>query len=331
MEDELFGLDEDAEMGDESNLDTSFSDDEMSAHADNGFCCVGHRRSHQLHSFDQSINDSIDKTLSKCISCEVPIQKCSDTKSPTACDFDDPIQGCGENVNEKIHTITIIEDSHIDKVRNEELLETIDLGHIMNTSGGADFSYNNESSMQHDNDVIGVIAVKRYSPPSFDELINAGFSEETASNILDDSRVHPYTGEELYAILHSENPQQAYNDMMDIKVHDTINRADALIDWIENSGIIESSCHQVGDTISFLGSAATEARDRHASSLQSELDYKYIHIIGAYEYDSTYGGFDRATGQKIHDAIEQARGQERIYDYTYRQLMDKLDQACYYQ
>lgn len=87
---------------------------------------------------------------------------------------------------------------------------------------------------------------------------------------------------------------------------------------------------QISKSPSFYVNSISESRNRYASSLESELGYKNIHIYGSFEYDPTHGGFNRTTGQKILSAINNARGAERISDYTYRQLLDKLDDACYY-
>ncbi len=100
----------------------------------------------------------------------------------------------------------------------------------------------------------------------------------------------------------------------------------------EDSSIMDISTDEQNQCEpSFLGDYYTDIRDRKASSLENDLYYSHIHINGTYEYDSDHGGFDRSTGQKIHDAIDKARGEEMISDYTYKQLMEKLDEACYYQ
>ena len=83
--------------------------------------------------------------------------------------------------------------------------------------------------------------------------------------------------------------------------------------------------------IAFLGDSISEARNRKASSLESDLYSKNIHISGYYEFDSDHGGFNKSTGKKIHDALDKARGEERISDYIYKDLMNKLDDACFYQ
>jgi len=139
------------------------------------------------------------------------------------------------------------------------------------------------------------------------------------------------------------------NDYMGEEIFDIFCKNDTCIDEIDACGSVsipgitnENTCvndneyqlpiiEDVEEKTSFLGSSITESRNRCASELESELAYKHIHISGSYKFDETHGGFDWSTGQKIHDAIDKARGEEKISDYTYKKLIDKLDDACYYQ
>ncbi len=65
--------------------------------------------------------------------------------------------------------------------------------------------------------------------PSYDELRNAGFSDHVANNILyGDS--HVYSEKELFQCLYgSEDPLQAYNDMMEEKVRQEIDKTEKII------------------------------------------------------------------------------------------------------
>lgn len=158
--------------------------------------------------------------------------------------------------------------------------------------------------------------------PSFEQLREEGFTEADANNILDESRVHCYSYDELYDALQSNDPVSAYHNLLDQHAQIAIDKADQLIKELENNKEYN---------LSFGGGFSNESRSNAASALETELGYKGIHIIGSYGFDADHGGFDRITGNKIHDAIEKARGEERISDYTYRQLMRELDNACYYQ
>lgn len=87
--------------------------------------------------------------------------------------------------------------------------------------------------------------------PSYEELRNAGFSEYLAHNISEGG-CHSYSDRELFHVLYeSEDPVSAYNEMMETKALHAIDKADALINDIENSGLLGSSCTTpVNDEIS---------------------------------------------------------------------------------
>lgn len=69
--------------------------------------------------------------------------------------------------------------------------------------------------------------------PTYDELRNAGFSDYLSNQILYGVE-HCYSQRELYNALYSDNPLEAYNEMMDGKVNDALNRSDKLIEDIQN-------------------------------------------------------------------------------------------------
>ena len=69
--------------------------------------------------------------------------------------------------------------------------------------------------------------------PTFDELRNAGFSDDLANQILyGDS--HCYSQKELYEALYSDDPLKAYNDMMETKVNEALEKSDRIIADIQN-------------------------------------------------------------------------------------------------
>lgn len=77
--------------------------------------------------------------------------------------------------------------------------------------------------------------------PSYEELKDMGFSDYLARNITEGEE-HSYSNGELFHVLYeSEDPVAAYNDMMETKAHDAIEKADTLIEDIENSGLLGSS------------------------------------------------------------------------------------------
>lgn len=69
--------------------------------------------------------------------------------------------------------------------------------------------------------------------PTYDELRNAGFSDYLANQILYGG-THCYSQKELYEALYSDDPLSAYNDMMNSKVNDALERSDKLIEDIQN-------------------------------------------------------------------------------------------------
>ncbi len=83
-------------------------------------------------------------------------------------------------------------------------------------------------------------------------------------------------------------------------------------------------------SISFKG-WQEDARNVAASELQSKLNTFHIYYPGTLSSDSTFGGWDRYTGKKIHDAIQNARNSGAISDTIYKELMRDLKKACYFQ
>lgn len=69
--------------------------------------------------------------------------------------------------------------------------------------------------------------------PTFEELKNAGFSDHIANQILNGEK-HCYSPKELFNVLYSENPLEAYKVMMDAKTNDFLKKSDNLIDEIQN-------------------------------------------------------------------------------------------------
>lgn len=87
--------------------------------------------------------------------------------------------------------------------------------------------------------------------PLYEELRNAGFSDYLARHISEGG-CHSYSDRELFHVLYeSEDSAAAYNEMMDAKAQHTIDRADALINDIENNSLLgSSSATPINDEIS---------------------------------------------------------------------------------
>lgn len=83
-------------------------------------------------------------------------------------------------------------------------------------------------------------------------------------------------------------------------------------------------------SISFQG-YQEDARNLAASELQNKLDTYHIYYPGTLTSSDSFGGWDRYTGKKIHDAIQNARNSGTISDTIYKELMRDLKKACYFQ
>lgn len=66
--------------------------------------------------------------------------------------------------------------------------------------------------------------------PTYDQLRNAGFSDYLANQIL--YGAHSYSDKELFNVLYSPNPVEAYNKMMEAKVEASLKKSDDLINSI---------------------------------------------------------------------------------------------------
>jgi hypothetical protein len=86
--------------------------------------------------------------------------------------------------------------------------------------------------------------------PTYEELRNAGFSDYLAHNIAE-GLSHSYSDKELFHVLYeSDDPVAAYNEMMEDKAQVALDKADALIADIENSGLLGSSAGEpIGDDV----------------------------------------------------------------------------------
>lgn len=86
--------------------------------------------------------------------------------------------------------------------------------------------------------------------PSYEELRNAGFSDYLAKHISEGG-CHSYSDREFFHVLYeSDDPVSAYNEMMDAKAQHAMDKADALINEIESSGLLGNASTPVSDDIS---------------------------------------------------------------------------------
>lgn len=95
--------------------------------------------------------------------------------------------------------------------------------------------------------------------PTYEDLRNAGFSDYLAHNISE-GLSHSYSNKELFHVLYeSEDPVAAYNEMMEDKAQVALDKADALIADIENSGLLGSSAGEpIGDDVAHYNSSLND-------------------------------------------------------------------------
>lgn len=76
---------------------------------------------------------------------------------------------------------------------------------------------------------------KDHPMPTYDQLRNAGFSDNLANQIL--YGTHSYSDKELFNVLYSPDPVSAYNQMMESKVNAALDKSQQVIDIHKNFGI----------------------------------------------------------------------------------------------
>lgn len=126
-------------------------------------------------------------------------------------------------------------------------------------------------------------------------------------------------------------------DNMEIKEH----RDERLEKLLKNSpmaeqseldkslGKFENTEFQKSNDVSFKGRIETE-RDIASSKLQDELRSAHIYPGKLYS-DKLWGGLDSYSGNLVHNALNDARNNNRITDSEYKDLMAQLKKACHHQ
>ena len=85
-----------------------------------------------------------------------------------------------------------------------------------------------------------------------------------------------------------------------------------------------------GHDISFGAAADVDARNVAKSTLISKLSSNHIYTSSLYT-DRLWGGLDSYSGDKVYDAINDARDHQRISASVYNELMALLKKACHSQ
>lgn len=121
---------------------------------------------------------------------------------------------------------------------------------MMSSTNGLEGSSMNDDTTgmlgaSHSHSSFGTDFDAEHPYPSYEELRKAGFSEYLAHRISDGG-AHSYSDEELYHVIYeSEDPVAAYNEMMNAKAYHAMDRADAMINDIEDGGLLRASEHKI--------------------------------------------------------------------------------------
>ena len=93
---------------------------------------------------------------------------------------------------------------------------------------------------------------------------------------------------------------------------------------------VDGHSSNYGHDIAFGASADVDARNAAKSTLISKLSSNHIYTSSLYT-DRLWGGLDSYSGDKVYDAINDARDNQRISSSVYNELMALLKKACHSQ
>lgn len=115
---------------------------------------------------------------------------------------------------------------------------------------------------------------------------------------------------------------------VDLSMYD----ADEIEDVIKSvlDGDYHSHAAVYGHEISFGASPDVDARNLAKSALITKLGNNHIYTSSLYT-DNVWGGLDSYSGNKVYDALNDARDSNKISDYVFRELMTLLKKACHSQ
>lgn len=85
-----------------------------------------------------------------------------------------------------------------------------------------------------------------------------------------------------------------------------------------------------GHDIAFGAAPDVDARNLAKSTLITKLSANHIYTSSLYT-DSLWGGLDSYSGDRVYDAINDARDNNRITDSVYKDLIALLKKACHTQ
>lgn len=108
--------------------------------------------------------------------------------------------------------------------------------------------------------------------------------------------------------------------------------SDEIEDAVRNAFASDNSLHDIGHgyDVSFGAAPDVDARNLAKSALITKLSANHIYTTNL-ATDTLWGGLDDYSGDKVYDAINDARVQGRITDSVYRDLIKLLKRACHTQ
>ena len=108
--------------------------------------------------------------------------------------------------------------------------------------------------------------------------------------------------------------------------------SDEIEDAVRNAFSTDDCLHDTGHgyDISFGAAPDVDARNLAKSTLITKLNTNHIYTTNL-GTDNLWGGLDSYSGNKVYDAINDARDHGRISDSVYKDLIKLLKKACHTQ
>lgn len=128
---------------------------------------------------------------------------------------------------------------------------------------------------------------------------------------------------------HSDIVSGLEHSGIDLSMYDADEIRNALNAAMDADGMDVYSSNY-GHDIAFGAAPDVDARNLAKSSLITELSTNHIYT-GNLTTDGSWGGLDSYSGEKVYNAINDARDNNRITDSVFNDLIALLKKACHYQ
>lgn len=115
---------------------------------------------------------------------------------------------------------------------------------------------------------------------------------------------------------------------LDISQYSSDDIEDAVRNALGTSDCVHDTGH--GYDISFGAALDVDARNLAKSELITQLNTNHIYTTNL-STDNLWGGLDSYSGNKVYDAINDARDHGQINDSVYKDLIKLLKKACHTQ